>query len=60
MPENFSYLANFAKLWNNFWSQANPEMIIRIPARTQPEPCIRKRFSSIVATIKLGQSINPN
>ena len=34
MPENFSYLANFAKLWNNFWSLAKPKMIIRIPQDT--------------------------
>ena len=34
MPENFSYLANFAKLWHNFWSRAKPKMIIRIPQDT--------------------------
>ena len=44
MPANFSYLANFAKLWNNFWSRVKPEMIIRIPARTQLQPRIWKWF----------------
>ena len=60
VPENFSYLANFAKLWNNFWSRAKPEMIIRIPTRTQLQPRIWKWFrESIAATIKLVQSIIP-